>query len=523
MQEQDEANSIDNRAGCAKNAGLAHDGSPMRRKLQAMLPEPLAKFMTGENLRARVARGSLWVGAGSGADQGLRLVRNMFLTRLLAPEAFGLMAIVLAVNTFFESFTEVGIDTAIVQSPRGEDYSYLNAAWWLSTGRAVGLYALIFISAPWVSQFYHQAALAPMMRVAFLATLFRGLMSPRTYVAHKKMDFKRLVAINQGGGVLGVLTTVILAFMIPGTWALVIGFTVEAAARLVLSYLICPFRPGLDLHKQSFQDIYRFSRGVFGLPILTFLFMRADVFVIGKLCSAADLGIYSMAAALGQIPFSLGGTLMGQIANPAFSEMQNDRARLNKTLLKVTSGLALFAFAPILYVALYGKDILEVVYGASYAQAAIPLSILFAIAMLRMLSVPVFSLYYMTGRPELNRRFAIVRTATMIVLIYPATKWYGLIGAASAGLIAMILGYALQVFRLRTITGLNVREYNRILWNALPLSLSVAIVWGLTHGIFKSAHTLQMAIGGIGCLLGYVLVLVLFPTRAPDALMRRET
>jgi O-antigen/teichoic acid export membrane protein len=483
----------------------------MWSKFQAMLPEPLAGLLTGENLKARIARGSLWVGAGSGADQALRLVRNMILTRLLVPEAFGWMAIILAVSTFFESFTDVGIDTAIVQSPRIDQHTYLNGAFWISVGRALGLYALIFVIAPWVSQFYHQASLGALMRVAFLGTLFRGAISPRTYVAHKKMDFKRLVIINQGSGVCGIATTVLLAFTMRDVWALVIGFTVEPAVRCALSYLFCPFRPGFALDKESLRELYTFSRGVFGLPILTFIFMRADIFVIGKLCSASDLGIYSMVAALGQIPFSLVGTLMGQIANPAFAEIQNDSARLNKALLKVTSSLGFLTFTPILYVVLYGKDMLQVVYGGAYAKAAVPFALLFSIAILRMLSVPVISLYYMIGRPELNRWFTLLRTVLMILLVYPATKWYGLTGAAGAGLIAMILGYALQVFRLRTVTGLDIRQYKRILWNAFPISLSVAIVWAATHGILKLAPMTQMAIGGLACLLGYVIALFLRP------------
>jgi O-antigen/teichoic acid export membrane protein len=239
--------------------------------------------------------------------------------------------------------------------------------------------------------------------------------------------------------------------------------------------------------------------------------MRADIFVIGKLCSATDLGIYSMAAALGQIPFSLGGALIGQIANPAFSEMQNDSTRLNKTLLKVTSVVGLFIFSPILYVILYGKDTLLVVYGGAYAKAAAPFAILFSIAMLRTLSVPVMSLYYMIGRPELNRWFTVVRTVVMIALIYPATKWYGLTGAAGAGLIAMILGYVLQVFRLRTITDLDISQYNRTLWKALPISLSVAIVWIGTHHTLRFAPLAQITIGGLGCLLGYIVAVFLRP------------
>ena len=319
----------------------------MTRTIKKLITSSLENLRTGNSLKARAARGSVWLGAGSGADQALRLVRNMLLTRLLAPEVFGWMAIVLAVNTFFESFTEVGIDSAIVQSPRSENRAYLNGAFWISLVRASVLYALIFVGAPWVSQFYHEASLAALMRVAFLGTLFRGAMSPKIYVAHKKMDFKRLVIINQGSGVCGIATTVLLAFAMRDVWALVIGFTVEAAVRCILSYLVCPFRPGFALEKESMRELYNFSRGVVGLPILAFISMRADIFVIGKLCSAADLGIYSMVAALGQIPFSLVGTLLGQIANPAFSEIQRDSVRLNKALLKVTASLGLFTFTPI--------------------------------------------------------------------------------------------------------------------------------------------------------------------------------
>ena len=82
---------------------------------------------------------------------------------------------------------------------------------------------------------------------------------------------------------------------------------------------------------------------------------------------------------------------------------------------------------------------LQVVYGGAYSKAAVPFTMLFTIAMVRMLSVPVISSYYMIARPELNRRFTVVRTVLMIALVYPATKWYGLAGAAGAGLIAMTL------------------------------------------------------------------------------------
>jgi O-antigen/teichoic acid export membrane protein len=476
-----------------------------------LLPEGARALLDGPGLKAKAARGSFWLATGSGVDQALRLIRNIILTRLLAPEAFGLMAIIITVAGFMESFTDVGIGTAIVQNPRSEDPQYLNGAFWISVGRAAGLYALVLLSAPWVARFYHQPAMAGLMRVAFLEILFKGAASPQAAIASKKMDFKRLLIINQGAGLCGVVAAIAAAFALRGVWALVIGIVVEYAVRCALSYAVCPFRPGLVFHKPSLRELYEYSRQMAGLPVLTFLFMRADIFVIGKICSAADVGIYSMAAGLGTMATSALGNLMAQITGPTFSAMQKDHARLKNTLQRITSLLMLLIFPPTVFVALYGKELLHVLYGGAYAKAAVPFALLFGTAMLRVLSVPVVSLYFMIGQPGLNRFFAIVRVLVMGVLIYPAAKWYGLTGAASAGLIAMTVGYACQLVRLRSIIGLDLRQYKWVSWRPLAISLPLVVVCVATHHTFKLAPLTQMAIGATGCLSGYALAFFLRP------------
>jgi len=486
----------------------------MLDKIQFLLPESARTLLDGPGLKAKAARGSLWLATGSGVDQTLRLTRNMILTRLLAPEAFGLMAIIVVVNTFFESFTDVGIGTAIVQNPRSEDPEYLNGAFWVSLGRAAGLYALVLLSAPWVGRFYHQPAMAGLMRVAFLEILFKGASSPRIAIASKKMDFKRLLIIGQGAGFCGVVAAITAAFALRGVWALVIGIVVEYAFRCALSYVVCPFRPRFVIHKQSLRELYQYSRQMAGLPILTFLFMRADIFVIGKICSAADVGIYSMAAALGMMSSGALSNIIGQITNPTFSAMQKDHARLRSTLLRITSLLTLLIFPPTVFVALYGKDLLHVLYGGPYAKAAVPFALMFGTAMLRVLTVPVVSLYFMIGQPGLNRFFAIVRVLVMGVLIYPAAKWYGLTGAASAGLIAMTVGYVIQLVRLRNIIGLDLRQYDWLSWRPLAISLPLVVAWVATHHALKLAHLTQITVGALACLLGYALAVLLRPKAA---------
>ena len=83
-------------------------------------------------------------------------------------------------------------------------------------------------------------------------------------------------------------------FFVRSVWALAIGFAAETFMRCVISFAVCPFRPRLELDKESAKSLLAFSKGVFGLSLLNLIFNRTDIFVLGKLYPAAQLGIYTM-------------------------------------------------------------------------------------------------------------------------------------------------------------------------------------------------------------------------------------
>lgn len=468
----------------------------------------LKELRKEDNLKTKATLGTIWLGAGNGFEQGLRLLRNMILTRLLAPEIFGVMAIVIAINTAFQSFTEIGIKQAIIQNPKGQERTYLNGAWWLSFLRAVGLYFLAFAAIPYVSKFYDNPELLPLMRIAFLSLLFNGLMSSRAYVAMKQMDFMKWVIIRHGGGALGIIITIALAFVMRNVWALVIGFTLEAAVRCILSFIICPFRPGFKFEKESLHALLRYSRGMVGLPIFTFIFMRADVFVVGKFCTASDLGLYTMAVGLANLPIQF-STILAEIMMPAFSKIHTDMKRINQLILKITSVITLFGFPVLIFVILCGKDILSIIYGAQYAQVAVPFAIVFATAVIRICSRPIVTVYFAIGRPGLNRIFVVIRAILIVIIIIPAVKNFGLTGAAMAGFIAS-LSYIFQVFQIRSITDINLYQYSLVYLRALTISIGGIIVWLVAHAIMPSIPFSNLIAGFLSFLLASAFAIYFF-------------
>ncbi len=114
----------------------------------------MESVLLGDSLKAKVLRGGAWLGSGNVAEQAARFGRNMILTRLLAPEAFGALAIVLSAGGVLQSFTDIGVREGLVQNPNGGEDHYVNTAWWLGFGRAVSLAAVLFAVAPLVARFY---------------------------------------------------------------------------------------------------------------------------------------------------------------------------------------------------------------------------------------------------------------------------------------------------------------------------------------------------------------------------------
>ena len=462
----------------------------------------------GDTLRARLLRGGAWLGSGSFLEQASRFGRNMLLTRLLVPEVFGTMAIVLSAGAAIDSFTEIGVREAIIQNPRGREPEFLNSAWWVSFGRALALYSLLFAAAPFIAGFYGNPQLKPLLRLALVSLLFTGAMSPGAYAAMKDMRFKRWAAITHGGAIAGVALTVILAVLWRNVWALAIGFAAENVFRFALSYLICPFLPRLPVSRAYIGEVLGFSKRAVGLPFLSFIFSRADIFVLGKLFAPALLGLYSMAINVAQVPAAFLMNLLGQLLMPTFAHLQDNHRKLNEGLLRVTSLIACLG-APVVAVAAFsGGEILRLVYGPRYASMAAPLAMGIFLVLINVLNGQITTVFYAKGTPNLHRRCVALMAGIMVVLVYPLVKWFGIVGAPTAALLAGSVGYGFQIARIRQLTGLRLAEYARALAPAGLLGLCVVVVQlGLSP--FVAGETFLRTLPAVlGCLLAYGMLLL---------------
>jgi len=480
----------------------------------------LFAHLCGDTLKARCARSSVVLGLGAFVAKFLGFGSKMVLTRLLASKEMGLMVMILSLTALFEVLTEIGIKQSVIQHKNGAEPEYLNTAWWFQGLRAIGLYVVAFITVPWLCEFYFRSRvevltrysmeeIITLIRVAFLSILFNGFVSPKAYILEKTFRFGRAVVITHGGFVLGTIVTVILAFVIKNVWAIVIGSVTIGFARCLMSYALCPFMPRFAYHRESFQGLYRFARGMLGLPVLAYVAFNIDVLVAGKLVPTALVGLYGMAMALALAPWDLFSGMVNPVLLPAFAEKQDDREALCKAVLQIAKYTALLMIPPMVLVMTCASAVLALVYGAEYSAVAVPFGLLCVYVVLLTLGSIFTNLFFGIGQPARNRAFVGLRALVLVALIYPGIKLFGLTGAAAVVVLACFIALCLQLTVVRKAIGLNIFDYVTSCMPGLALAIPVSAVVVIVRNLKPNSPMVYFTAGLLSwivfCGLGLLL------------------
>lgn len=395
-----------------------------------------------QGLFARALRGSAIVAMGYVGGQAMRLAANLILTRLLFPEAFGLMALVTMVMIGLTMFSDVGIGPAIMGSRRGDDPRFLDTAWTVQALRGGLLWVLTLASAAPLAAFYRAPELAQILPVAGLTLLIAGFNPTRIETANRHLALGRVTALDLASQAIGIVTMIALALVTQSVWALVWGNLAGAVAKLALTTALLPGhrnRPAWD--PAAAGDLIRFGGWIFLSTACGFLLMQGDKAVLGRYLSLESLGIYNIGYFLASFPMMLAAAVVGRVFIPIYREVAADGSQaVHRRLRQMRRGMTALILALLVAMALGGIPLVGLLYDARYDAAG---AVVVAIACLQMPLVLVATYDQAALAAGDSRGFFLVtaiRAAMQTALILAGAEWAGLAGAlagqAAAGVIA---------------------------------------------------------------------------------------
>ncbi|MGZ9809037.1 oligosaccharide flippase family protein [Pseudoroseicyclus sp. H15] len=321
-------------------------------------------LLRGTSLMQRAARTSVQTLFAYAGGQGLRLISNLILTRLLFPEAFGVMAMVTVIVSGLVQFSDLGSGPAIMQSKRGDDPDFLDTAWTIHIGRGVLLWLAACVLAWPAAEYFGEPALTAYLPVAALSLIFYGLSPTRMEQAGRHMQVGRVMAIELAAQATGILVAVGLALITRSVWALVIS---NVAAGMATAAYLTLFLPGhrnrLRLDRTAASELMHFGKWIFLSTVAGFAIHQADKLVLGKGLSTHDFGLYNIGYFLASFPLLLGYTISRRIMIPLYrdsppSVSAENAARLSRARAAITAvmgggSLLLAALAPPIVALLY--------------------------------------------------------------------------------------------------------------------------------------------------------------------------
>ena len=412
-------------------------------------------LLRGDSTRARVMRGTLFTLLNFGGSKVLRLASNLILTRLLFPEAFGMMALVAVFTGALEMFSDTGIKSSIIQSKRGHDAAYLNTAWTVQILRGALLWLAALALAGPAARFYEQPMLAELLPVSALTIVILGFLSTKEATANKKILLGRITAINLGCQLLGIVINVALALWLQSVWALVFGGLVASLLRVMLTHVALPgLRNRLAWDNEVFWDLFHFGKYILIGSAAGFMINQGDRAILGKFVSLSDLAVYNIGWMLASFPMAFNRLFGRRVLFPLYAEKPPGESEGNRrNIRRVRFAMTGAMLSVSLTLGLVGDWLIQTLYLPAYHLAG-PVLVLVVIAGMPAIILSAYSVLLLGSGN--SRNFTILLVATALIqttLLLVGVQNYGMLGAVFAGGLATILIYPLTLFLVRQYRG----------------------------------------------------------------------
>ncbi|MGH1444742.1 MAG: oligosaccharide flippase family protein [Cognatishimia sp.] len=408
-------------------------------------------ILSGQGLGAKAMRGSALTILGFGGGQFLRLVSNLVLTRLLFPEAFGMMALVYVFMQGLNNFSDVGVTPSIMQSKRGDDPEFLNTAWTIQVIRGMLLWGVTFVIAYPAAQFFDAPMLAQLLPVVGVTLAIAGFNPTRLDTANRHLNFGRLTVIDLASQVVSLIVAIVAAWILQSVWALVISGIVGALVQLIfLSVFLPGQRNRFRWEPAAANELINFGKWIFLSTVVGFFLSQGDKIILGKYLSLETLGIYNIGFFLASFPLLMGGTVTRRILIPIYRELppkdspENFR-KLRKMRFALSGALMGIMFA----LALVASWLINTLYDPRYTLAG---GILVMIACAQVPHLIALTYDQAALAAGDSRRFfvlALSRTILMLAGLVIGVKVFGLLGALIGQGFAMVLVYPVVVWLAR--------------------------------------------------------------------------
>ena len=320
------------------------------------------------SLKRKATVGLVWTFTEQFGSQLIGFIISIVLARILLPEQFGLIGMIAVFVAIGNTLLHGGLTKSLI---RGEDLeaSDYSTVFYFNLAASLLVYFVIFLSAPFIADFYEQPILENLVKVYCVTFIISGFSAVQLARLTKRMDFKTQTIITIPSAIIGGGVGIGLAVMGYGVWSLVWSSIITALVNSIQLWLYSGWRPGFQFEMSKFKKHFSYGYKLTVSELLDRIFKNLFLIAIGKYFSAAQVGLYTRAETMNQLPVRNISRTLEKVTFPLFVSIQNDHKRLKMVYKKILQ-MVVFVLTPfMIYLAVMAEPIFRFLFTEKWLPA----------------------------------------------------------------------------------------------------------------------------------------------------------
>ncbi len=407
-------------------------------------------------LKDRAIKGVMWSAIERFGNQGIQFFIGLLLARLLMPEDYGLIGMLLVFISIAQVFVEGGFSSALIRKrePTTADYS---TVFWFNLISALVFYVFIYFFAPFISSFYNEPLLIPLAKVVGLNIIISAFGVIQKTILIKQLDFKSQAKINISSIIISGIIGVIAAWRGYGVWALVIQNLSRNVFISIGFWLQSKWRPKFVFSNASFKELFGFGSKLLASSIINAISENLYAIIIGKLYNAKSLGFYTRANQFQKLPVSSIYGAIGVVTYPVLAELMDDRIKLRDAYRSMIRMVAFILFPIMVILGAVAEPMVKIILTDKWLPCVPILQILCIIGAFYPLHAINLDILKVKGRSDLFLKLEIIKQILNVTMIIICYRW-GVEGLVWGSVALNAVCYYLNAFYSKFIIGYGIKD-----------------------------------------------------------------
>lgn len=448
------------------------------------------------SLRKKSITGVFWTFSQQFSGQLVSFIVSIFLARILMPEDFGLIGMIGVFLAISQVLANSGMTQSLIRQskPTQSDFS---TVFMFNIVVSVFLYLVLFVCAGFIANFYKQPALINIVRVIGITFIINAFGAVQFTRLTKQMDFKTQMMVTVpslvGSGVVGVL----LAYKGYGVWSLVYMSIIQAILQTLQVCWHSKWMPSWTFSKRRFKYHFGFSYKLGLSGLLNTIFNDIYQIVIGKYFAPAQVGFYTRAVTMKNLPVSNISSAINRVTYPMFAEIKNDNQRLKNAYKIIMQSIVFLACPIMIYLAVVAEPLFRFIFSEKWLPAVPYFQILCLTAFLYPLHAYNLNIIMVKGRSDLFLKLEIIKKVVTVIMILMAIS-YGIIALLIGQVISSIIALFINSYYSGKFIDYSLMEQLKDIAPIVFLSFSIGgIIYFLDINYFRDFNDIpRMLISG---------------------------